>query len=807
MKGDFSRLTFKPLKHYSGVLMQQGRVQLDADWNEQQAIFAHRQTIQNHDIIGASGAPDEEAGFAITIKDNDLMIGKGRYYVEGILCENETPVKFSQQPDYPAATHQESVLKSDGHSLEMLYLDVWERHITDLDDPSIREQALGIDCPDTTTRLKTVWQVKNMPVTPDSTGLLKVLKNIEDVVSNYVHQNPELSDIKELQSTLGETIGKFPVNSAILPKIDQALAQIFAIIKNFKLTQDISPEEKKQAAEKIIQKINDELLLLLRGACWAFKSNLCKQNFAEWTQLVDEPYRTLNVRTRPTQAIDSPCELPQTGGYGRLDNQLYRIEILQGGDPSKNEDKITFVWSRNNGSEITTIVNLNDNQDGNTTAIVDNLRPDFEVNLAPERIVEITNSFRELNGLPGELAAVFSFNRSAHQLTLDRKIEGIGNTLPVKMRCWDGVGSVKLSVSPGDWIELEGGIQIQFAAGMYRPGDYWMVAARSDSEQIDWPNDADGNPLEQMPAGIKHHYSRLALVWYGKENRDCMPLDPAVQADFLPLTTTLLIEEGFKTKLQTAGDEIDSADSLTSDGSTYLQIWKVRDCRNIFPALTVQPPALHVLRTSWHNDGYIDVKDFSELGLYIILDGIPAQESLKNGLTVVIALQIKGDLKILNGDIDVVGNAIRWRLNTGDNDQVRNEFFYPLTNDVKFPYLVHVTLNGHGIWQAEQDTSCSSAENPQMQQQLSGANNGKPRHTRLGNRSYLDGQAFCKSGVRVNVPPNAVDGLPKDFFDTTMLNLQFPSGAGVQASNFESWFYVMKAAEGPAGPTDDSQPE
>ena len=30
MKGDFSRITFDPKKHYSRVLMQQGRVQLDA---------------------------------------------------------------------------------------------------------------------------------------------------------------------------------------------------------------------------------------------------------------------------------------------------------------------------------------------------------------------------------------------------------------------------------------------------------------------------------------------------------------------------------------------------------------------------------------------------------------------------------------------------------------------------------------------------------------------------------------------------------------------------------------------------------
>ena len=40
----------------------------------------------------------------------------------------------------------------------MVYLDVWERHITALEDDDIREKALG--GPDTATRTKVVWQVK-----------------------------------------------------------------------------------------------------------------------------------------------------------------------------------------------------------------------------------------------------------------------------------------------------------------------------------------------------------------------------------------------------------------------------------------------------------------------------------------------------------------------------------------------------------------------------------------------------------------------------------------------------------------------
>ena len=63
MKGDFTRSTFRPDKHYSGVRMQQGRVQLDADWNEQIDIAAHRAETETIDVIGGCGAPMHDAGF------------------------------------------------------------------------------------------------------------------------------------------------------------------------------------------------------------------------------------------------------------------------------------------------------------------------------------------------------------------------------------------------------------------------------------------------------------------------------------------------------------------------------------------------------------------------------------------------------------------------------------------------------------------------------------------------------------------------------------------------------------------------
>jgi len=161
MKGDFTSLNFQADNHYSSVRLQQGRVQLDADWNEQIDIAAHRDETTATDVVGREGGPLHAAGFAVTAQAGNLVVGAGRYYVDGILCENEAAVTVAAepavanvfgQPDLPGVP----LPGADGTYLA--YLDVWQRHLTALEAPAIREEALG--GPDTCTRTKVVWQVK-----------------------------------------------------------------------------------------------------------------------------------------------------------------------------------------------------------------------------------------------------------------------------------------------------------------------------------------------------------------------------------------------------------------------------------------------------------------------------------------------------------------------------------------------------------------------------------------------------------------------------------------------------------------------
>ncbi|HOU70471.1 MAG TPA: S-layer protein domain-containing protein [Methanothrix sp.] len=161
MKGDFSRFTHKPEKHYTSVLKQQGRVDLDADWNEQACIQAYLNEEGSKDILGPSGIPSQQAGFGISkasIGENgiDFSIGQGRIYVDGILCQLEgKEASYLKQPYY---VNPEMIKAPGAGRRDLIYLDVWKRHVTAVEDDSLREIALG--GPDTTTRLKTIWQVK-----------------------------------------------------------------------------------------------------------------------------------------------------------------------------------------------------------------------------------------------------------------------------------------------------------------------------------------------------------------------------------------------------------------------------------------------------------------------------------------------------------------------------------------------------------------------------------------------------------------------------------------------------------------------
>ena len=73
MKGDFTRFRFDLKKHYVSVLKQQGRVDLDSDWNENIKIQEYLRETTNRDVIGICGYPEENGGFEIAIDKTNFF--------------------------------------------------------------------------------------------------------------------------------------------------------------------------------------------------------------------------------------------------------------------------------------------------------------------------------------------------------------------------------------------------------------------------------------------------------------------------------------------------------------------------------------------------------------------------------------------------------------------------------------------------------------------------------------------------------------------------------------------------------------
>jgi len=425
MKGDFTRDTFDPTNHFSRVLAQQGRVTVDADPNEQTAILLYYLRTLARDLIGPYAAPIENAGFALSFDASagDLVIGAGRYYVDGILVENDTACDYSAQPDYPVPAKDPLAAEIANQTglVFWIYLDVWERHITYIEDDDIREKALN--GPDTCTRAQVVWQVK---------GLLQ---------------------------------------------------------------QGMTAAQEGSAT------------------CAAPLTGLVAVNKA-----------TLAARVDPGQKIVNACVTPPDSKYRGTENQLYRVEIHNGGTATGDATGATFKWSRDNGSVVSAWLGTAGND----------LQVSHGRGFAAGNWVELTDDTQELQGSPGLLVQLTkvqgdTLSVDPNSVPPSSTIAWSAGLVNPKVRRWDQTGNENTQLVQGAvrvrergidrplWIDLEDGIQVEFSrGGQYRTGDYWLIPARVSTGKVEWPTsvDASGNTVADFlpPDGIEHHYAPLGFV-------------------------------------------------------------------------------------------------------------------------------------------------------------------------------------------------------------------------------------------------------------------------------------------------------
>ncbi|RQO54775.1 hypothetical protein DBR47_22170 [Paucibacter sp. KBW04] len=447
MSTDLSRIRHNPLLDYAGLNLKQGAVLLDADANELVALIDRRLRALASDTLGpATVSATTPQAFKISAVAGGLQIEKGRLYVDGLLAENHgapsalnakrlfdpllaeaqfaDPLSYAQQPYWP----QPAALPTAGRHL--VYLDVWQRELTHLQQPDLVESALGVE---TSSRQQTAWQVR--------------------VLANEAANS-----------------------SCATPDAD------------------------------------------LPG----------------WAAVIAPSSGRLSSGSYEVAPSDNPCELPPTGGYRGLENQLYRVEIHDPGQLGT----ATFKWSRENASVATGVASIV----SASVLELDSLGRDEVLRFNSGDWVEITDDWRELNQQPGEMRRI-TVDDATRRISFSPALPAalLPAVLPdstqararhLRVRRWDQKGKVFRTDASGTPVQLqdldaaassglisvpastvtlmlEHGITVNFSvsdpAGRgFKSGDFWVIAARTADASVEILDRAP-------PRGVHHHYARLGI--------------------------------------------------------------------------------------------------------------------------------------------------------------------------------------------------------------------------------------------------------------------------------------------------------
>jgi hypothetical protein len=461
MKGDFTRDTFDPLKHFSRVLMQQGRVQLDADWNEQTSILLHYLRTLAKDILGPYAGPQGAMGFEIlteetpganakidafepdparrqALKDalgqGNAVIAPGRYYVQGVLVESHRAILYTEQPGYGSAGQPTLDDIQKWPSGLLAYLDVWERHITYVEDDHIREVALG--GPDTCTRAQVVWQVKVL----------------------FQPQNVNVFDCNAVSLLLPLGTGKLRARA----RLDKPPTELCVI----------PPESRYRGAENQLYRVE-----VHKGGTATGDAGSATFKWSRENGSVTFPMRSLSGTTAILENLGRDLHLSlQPGDW---------VEVV--------DDAIAL------GGEAGPLAQVD---------VVD--RDNLAVTLKLPNGVTSLPSYTE-----GDAAARHALLRRWDHAG---DVGAFGGALPITEQADTEQGR------RSGWIKLEDGVEIWFAqGGQYRAGDYWLIPARTATGDVEWPDevdgsgnprlDADGNPVPaSRPADGPYHFFAPLLV-------------------------------------------------------------------------------------------------------------------------------------------------------------------------------------------------------------------------------------------------------------------------------------------------------
>lgn len=668
MKGDFSRFTFDSSKHYAGVLHQQGRVWLDSDWNEE--VLERLALLQNElrDVIGPSGIPAPGSSFQLSASKNgnaldDFSITAGHCYVDGILCQLDANTTYLSQPDL--IDPPRIPIPTDGSTLNALvYLEVWQRLITYLEDDSIREIALG--GPDTSARLKNIVQVK-VQLLPADAGILTSTQAAQFL----------------------PTSGRGTMTTLQPTNVQQGLCQL--------------PD-----ATMFTGRENHLYRVQIHDAGDVTGINLGGSFNVPLSTSVPIGATKLTVLTALTGAQADAAQRSgfvtisdNTGASERIPLALAGISIdgltvtlaqgLKSSYTTTNGATVAggiarFKWSRDNAAFAVNVTNV---QSDRVTMILASLGRDVATALRAGDLIEITDDASELGAASGHLTTLTSDPDPdtftvvlTDPIPASFQLPGVISSPPspltnrhMVLRRWDGIGDAASVYSdagtPG--MNFGDGVHIQFGGQDLRAGDYWQFTARA----------ADGSIqalLKAQPTGIIRSRTPLALVSWGPPPltsppapdgsvsmnvRSCLPTFPA-------LINFPLIDQGFHIVGLSKVDFQNNASELFNDSNVQV---------NSFAGINIQC------------DANVDPLSVSRPTCFVMIEyPIAPGDTPESGAYFPI---------VLGGNVSCNGSVISWK--AGPQAQsLLTSLLQSALNERGL--LAHLIVKGDSIWSKDDPT-------------------------------------------------------------------------------------------------------
>ena len=494
MRGDFTRRPFRPDLHNAGVLHQQGRVFLDGDWNED--VFYRLDLLQQEtiDIVGRCGVPDDPTStadddFFLVAADpalgaGDFRIHAGRAYVEGILALLDTDTTYRTQPDYPDP--EPIPLPSQGSAQGIIYLEVWQRFVTYLEDPSIRERAL--EGPDTATRLRTIAQIKTLPLPTTTHHPLTC-----ETARAFLPQ-PGIGVLSTDQPTNSQ-----PEDPCRLP--DDAL---YTGQENRLYRVEIHDAGDVEGVLRPGPAIQFSIPITTDTAPGAVSLSLASAPTAEQVAAL---LRTGVARVRDDNGLTEALSIAKLTGdtltLARPLNSAYTVAkhaTVTGG-------VARFKWSRDNAAFATRITAVDDTR---TVLTVELLGRDQVTALKVGDLVEVADDASELGPAHGHLTYLTT---DPHP---DLFTVTLADPLPASfdltkhderhllLRRWDGTGWAAADFDQPD-MDLGDGVRIKFDNYDLRSGDWWTITTRRVDGSVE-------QRVAAKPDGITRHSCLLALA-------------------------------------------------------------------------------------------------------------------------------------------------------------------------------------------------------------------------------------------------------------------------------------------------------